>query len=134
MTKRRFQLVALLCCFLIGLSACSRKWMVVGAAAAAVGTGTYYYVKGDLKRNYEAPMDKTMEAAVKSVEDLKLTIESKQHDAFTGVIKGQMASGKSFTINLKRMNDNLTEVGVRIGTFGDRDRAEAFHDRILSHL
>jgi hypothetical protein len=56
MVKRRLQLVALLCCFLIGLSACSRKWVVIGAAAAAVGTGAYYYVKGDLKRNYEAPM------------------------------------------------------------------------------
>ncbi|MBW2412411.1 MAG: DUF3568 family protein, partial [Deltaproteobacteria bacterium] len=52
MVKRRLQLVALLCCFLIGLSACSRKWVAIGAAAAAVGAGTYYYIKGDLRRNY----------------------------------------------------------------------------------
>ncbi len=134
MVKRQLQLVALLCCFLIGLSACSRKWAVIGAAAAAVGAGTYYYVKGDLKRNYEAPMDKAWQAAVQSVEELKLSTESKEHDAFNGIIKGKMADGKSFSINLKRLGENLTEVGVRIGTFGDQVRSEAIHDKILSKL
>jgi hypothetical protein len=134
MFKRRLQLVALLCCLLIGLSGCSRKWVVIGAAAAAVGAGTYAYVNGNLTRNYEASMDKTWQAAVQSVEDLNLTAESKEHDAFNGVIKGKMVSGKSFTISLKRLDENLTEVGVRVGTFGDRERSEAFHDRILSHL
>jgi hypothetical protein len=99
-----------------------------------VGTSAYFYIKGDLKRNYEAPMDKTWQAAVKSVEDLGLSTESKQNDAFTGVIKGKMADGKSFTVNVKRLGENLTEVGVRVGTFGDRERAEAIHNKILSNL
>jgi len=134
MVKKPLQLVALLCCFLIGLNACSKKWVAIGAAAAAVGAGTYYYIKGDLNRNYEASMDKTWQAAVQSVDELKLTTESKEHDAFSGVIKGKMADGKSFTINLKRVGENTTEVGVRIGTFGDRARSEAIHDKILSKL
>jgi hypothetical protein len=134
MLKRRFQLVALLCCFLIGLSACSKKWVALGAAAAAVGTGAYFYVKGDLKRNYEASMDKTWQAAVSAVEELKLTPESKKNDAFGGVIEGKMADGKSFSINVKRLGENSTEVGVRIGTFGDRVKSEAIHDKILSKL
>jgi len=134
MVKRRLQLVALLCCFLIGLSACSRKWAVIGAAVAAAGAGTYYYIKGDLQRNYEASMDKAWQASIQAVEALKLTTESKQHDAFNGVIKGKMADGKSFSINLKRIGENLTEIGVRIGTFGDRVRSEAIHDKILSKI
>ena len=134
MVKRRLQLIALLCCFLIGLSACSKKWIAIGAAAAAVGTGAYYYIKGDLKRDYEAPMDKTWDATVKALEALQINVESKQHDALTGVIKGKLADGKSFTVNLKRLGDTLTEVGVRIGTFGDREKAEAIHEKILSNL
>jgi hypothetical protein len=134
MLKRRLQWIAVLCCLLIGLSACSRKWAVIGAAAAAVGAGTYYYVKGDLKRNYEAPMDKTWEATIKSIEELKLTVESQKHDALSGVIKGKMADEKGFEINLKRLGENSTEVGVRIGTFGDREKSEAIHDKILSKL
>lgn len=134
MAKRRLQLIALLCCFLIGLSACSRKWVAIGAAAAAVGAGTYYYIKGDLKRNYEAPLDKTWDATVKALEALKINVESKQHDALTGVINGKLADGKSLSVNLKRINESTTEVGVRIGTFGDRERSEAIHDKILSNL
>ena len=134
MTQKRLQLIALLCCFLIGLSACSRKWAVIGAAAAAVGTGAYFYIKGDLKRNYEAPMDKTWEATIKAVEALKLNVESQNHDALTGIINGKMADEKSFEINLKRISDNLTEVGVRIGTFGDRGRSETIHNKIHSML
>ena len=134
MFKRRLQLVAILCCFLIGLSACSRRLAVIGAAAAAVGAGTYYYIKGDLKRNYEAPMDKTWEATIKSVEELKLTVESQKHDGLSGVIKGKTADEKGFEINLKRLGENSTEVGVRIGTFGDRVKSEAIHDKIHSNL
>jgi type II secretory pathway component PulF len=134
MAKRRLQLIALLCCFLIGLSACSRKWVAIGAAAAAVGAGTYYYIKGDLKRNYEASMDKTWDATVKALEALKINVESKQHDALTGAINGKLADGKSLSVNLKRINESTTEVGVRIGTFGDRERSEAIHDKILSSL
>lgn len=134
MAKKRFQMIALLCCFLIGLSACSRKWVAIGAAAAAVGAGTYYYIKGDLKRNYEAPMDKTWDATVKALEALKINVESKQHDALTGAINGKLADGKSLSVNLKRINESTTEVGVRIGTFGDRERSEAIHDKILSNL
>jgi hypothetical protein len=134
MLKRRLQLIAVFCCFLIGLSGCSKKWVAIGAAAAAVGSGAYFYVKGDLKRNYEAPMEKTWQATVKAVEELKLSVESKQNDAFGGVIKGKMADGKGFTINVKRLGENTTEVGVRIGTFGDREKSEAIHDKILSLL
>ncbi len=134
MAKRRLQLIALLCCCLVGLSACSRKWAAIGAAAAAVGTGAYFYIKGDLKRNYEAPMDKTWDATTNAVEALKLNVESQNHDALTGIIKGKMADDKSFEINLKRVGDNLTEVGVRIGTFGDRERSETIHDKIHSLL
>ena len=59
---------------------------------------------------------------------------SQKHDALTGVIKGKMADEKGFEINLKRVGENLTEVGVRIGTFGDRERSEAIHNKIHSML
>ena len=79
-------------------------------------------------------MDDSWKAAVKSVEDLNLSIESKEFTATDGVIKGKMTAGQSFTITLKQLGEKLTEIGVRVGTFGDRARSEAFHERILSHL
>ncbi len=134
MVKRHVKSVALLGCLLIVLSGCSRQLLILGGAAAAAGAGTYAYIKGDLKRNYEAPVDRAWTATVKAVEEMKLKIDSKQHDAFSGVIKGKMADDTSFTINLKRLAETLTEIGVRIGTFGDRQKSEAIHDKILSKL
>ena len=100
----------------------------------AVGVGAYAYIKGDLKRTYDVNIEKAWAAAVKSVEELKLTTESKTHDAFSGVIKGKMADGTSFEVNLKRLGENSTEIGVRLGTFGDRQKSEAIHDKILANL
>lgn len=134
MVKRHVKSIALLGCLLIGLSGCSRQMLILGGAAAAAGAGTYAYIKGDLKRTYEAPVAKAWNAAVKAVEELKLTIESQQHDAFSGIIEGKMADGKRFAINLKRLSESSTEIGIRIGTFGDRQRSEAIHDKILSKL
>jgi hypothetical protein len=121
-------------CLLIALAGCSRQWVILGTAAAAVGVGTYAYIKGDLKRTYDVNIDTAWAAVVKSVDDLKLTTESKTHDAFNGIIKGKMADGKGFEIKLKRLAENSTEIGVRLGTFGDRTKSEAIHDKILSNL
>ena len=134
MIRRRIKSFAIMGCLLIVLAGCSRQWVILGTAAAAVGVGTYAYIKGDLKRTYDVNIEKAWAASVKSVEELKLTTESKNHDAFSGNIKGKMADGTSFQINLKRLGENATEIGVRLGTFGDRQKSEAIHDKILANL
>ena len=133
MIKKKLIPLVLLCCLLMGANACTRA-IVAGAAAAGVGVGSYFYVKGELERDYHAPVERVWKVTVQSVEELKLATESKKHDAFGGEIKGKMADGTSFTIALKRLGEKSTEVGVRIGAFGDRTKAEAIHDKILSKL
>jgi hypothetical protein len=133
MAKKKLTPVVLLCCLLIALNACTR-YVVAGAVAAGAAAGTYFFVKGNLKRSYEAPIERVWEATVQSVEEFKLATESKKHDAFGGEIKGKMADGTSYTIELKRLGEKSTEVGVRIGAFGDRTKSEAIHDKILSKL
>jgi hypothetical protein len=133
MVKKKLTPVVLLCYLLIGLNACAGL-IVAGALTAGVATGTYFFVKGNLKRDYEAPVERVWEATLQAVEELRLTTETKRHDAFGGVIKGIMADGDSFQIELKRLSETWTEVGVRIGTFGDGIKSEAIHDKILSKL
>jgi len=132
--KPGFKSLALLCGLLITLSACSKRWVVAGAAVAAAGAGTYAYIKGDLQKSYQASMDKAWSATLKAVDELKMMTESKEQDAFNGTVKGKMADGKSFQIKLKRLDEQSTEIGVRIGTFGDRQISEAIHDKIMSKL
>jgi hypothetical protein len=132
--KPGFKSIALACGLLIGLSACSKRWLIAGAAVAAAGAGTYAYIKGDLQRTYQAPMDKAWDATLKAVNELKMAIESQQHDAFNGTIKGSMADSKNFQISLKRLTEESTEIGVRIGLFGDRQISEAIHEKIMAKL
>ena len=133
MVKKKLTPVVLLCCLLIGLSACTRA-LVIGGTAVVVGVGSYLYVKGELKRDYHAPMDRVWEATVQAVEELKLTTESKQHDAFGGQINGKMSDGDSFKIDLKNKGNELTEVGIRIGTFGSKSKSQVIHDKIHAKL
>ena len=132
MVKKKLTPVVLLCYLLIGLNAC--EYVIVGALTAGAGAGAYFFVQGNLKRDYEAPVERMWEATLQAVEELRLATESKRHDAFGGEIKGMMADGTSFQIELKRLSNNWTEVGVRIGTFGDRTKSEAIHDKIFSKL
>ena len=133
MIKKKLMPLVLLCCLLMGANACTRA-VVAGAAAAGVGVGSYFYVKGELERDYHAPVESVWQATLQTVEELNLATESKKHDAFGGEIKGKMSDGTNYKIELKRKGENLTNVGVRIGAFGDKAKAEAIHSKIHSNL
>ena len=58
----------------------------------------------------------------------------KERDFFGGLIKGIMHDGTKITINMKSLTDNSTEVGVRVGVFGDRKRSEIIHNKIAENF
>lgn len=118
----------LLCCLAIGLSGCT--YVVVGAVGAGIGFGTYRYVDGNLKRDYLGSLPKVWEATVAALDDLKVTPEVQEKDYFGGLVKGIMHDGTKVIIKLKRESDTSTEVGVRVGVFGDREKSETIHDKI----
>lgn len=89
------------------------------AGGAAAGIGTYKYVKGELQSTEKVSLDKAYQATEKAVEDLELTITSKQKDAFDGEVIARRATGKKVTIKLKRQSDSVTQIKIRVGTFGD---------------
>ena len=128
------QLAVVLGCILLLVSGCSRRMFIAGAAATGIGVGTYAYVKGNLQRTYEAPMDRVWTATMATMKEFNLTIKSQRKDAFNGVIDGEMADGRTFQINVVRQAANTTEVGIRVGVFGDRGRAEVMHGHIYSLL
>ena len=51
--------------------------------------------------------------------DLEFTITSKEKDAFEGEVIARRANGKKVTVKLKRQSKNVTELKIRVGTFGD---------------
>jgi hypothetical protein len=64
MVKKKLTPVVLLCYLLIGLNGCG--YVLIGALTAGAGAGAYFFVQGNLKRDYEAPVERMWEATLKS--------------------------------------------------------------------
>jgi hypothetical protein len=129
----RMNTLALLGCILLALSGCSR-YVVAGAAAGGAVYGTYKYSKGNLSRNYGAPVPTVWEATLSALDQMGIEPAEKNNDAFGGQVNAKLHDGKSLTVKLVRVADNLTEVGVRVGTFGNEERSEFIHNKIAENL
>ena len=107
--------------------------VLVGGAVAAGATG-YAYVKGESTATLEAPMEPSWNAALAALEDLRLAVISKSGDALTGAITARNAEDTRIAISLRRVSDNTTRIGVRVGTFGDESQSRAILDKIAARL
>ncbi|MEX2218954.1 MAG: DUF3568 family protein [Phycisphaerales bacterium] len=104
------------------------------AAGAAAGVGTYAYVKGEASNTFEASLDRTHAAAVRAMEDLGFPLESDSRDALEARVAARQADNTRVTINLQSLGENLTEVKVRVGTFGDESESRLIMDKIRENL
>lgn len=134
MTTKLIRMTIVVGCVFVLATGCSRRMFIAGAAATGIGVGTYAFVQGNLRRTYEAPIDKVWNAALATMEEFDLPVVSQNRDGFSGVIDGKMADGRTFQINLTRQDADTTEVAIRVGVFGDRGRAEVMHGHIYSLL
>ena len=132
MKFRKQRTLLLLCYLLMGLSGCAV--LIATAVGVGVGYGTYKYVDGNLQRDYIGPPDTLWEATLTAMDDLKVAAEVQERDYFGGLIKGIMHDGTKITIKMKRLTDNSTEVGVRVGVFGNRKRSEVIHNKIAENF
>ncbi len=115
-------------------------WLWVGCAVIAVGTGagvgTYTYLKGDLKRAYNAKFDKTWDACLDILEDLGQPVLEKTTDGEKTVIQTKRKNTSPQTITVSISSVDWTEVSVRSGVFvyWNREVSEQFHEFIAEKL
>ncbi|UJS18034.1 MAG: DUF3568 domain-containing protein [Candidatus Jettenia sp.] len=102
-----------------------------GGGAAA---GTVAYVMGELKSMEEASLERTWEAAQKTMEDLEFIVTSKQKDVLTARLIARGANDKKIVIQLKKVSEDLTEVRIRVGTFGDESLSRQILERLKKNL
>jgi len=109
---------------------------VVAGAGAAAGVGTAQYISGELKQAYASPMDKTWNASLAAVEELKMKTTEKYIDNLdqNRVIKGKIGEKKDFQIALEAMAKDVTMVKVRIGVFGDEEYSKKVQEVIAKNL
>ena len=127
-TKKAVIIIMMLALGPLVLTGCLAAAAVGGGAAA--GAGTIAYIKGELKATEGYSIDETWAATVTAVDELQFIVINKIKDATSAELKSQTADGKTVDIVLKRIADNITEIKIRVDTFGD----EALSRYILSKI
>jgi uncharacterized lipoprotein len=106
---------------------------VVGIGAGS-GLGTYSYVKGELTVLYPFPYDRTWDASLTALERLNIEVTNQQRDALNGRIKGRRGDGKPVVIKIENKGLDVTEIGIRVGNFGNQDASRKIQQTIINVL
>jgi len=122
-------LIVLTCCF--SLYGC--PVLVVGGAAVAGGTGTYYYVEGEMRTDYYFSVNAVWSSVEKTIADMKgRDVEpDKQTDGgkITAVINDEKVE-----FRVKYKDKDLTSLGIRVGLMGNETASKVIHDRVADNL
>ena len=127
---RRTILFVLLLWLAVSLSSCAVF------IAAGAGAGAYSYFSGNLVRTYDADYYTAVRASSNVMKQLKFTVTGKTGDALKTILKGKHADDTPVTIEIERVESNLTKIGVRNGLLGiaKLEASEQVHQRIGQQL
>lgn len=87
--------------------------------AGAAGGGAVAYVRGELKAVEEVSLDRAWSAAKQAMSDLEFSVTKAEKDSFNGELVARGAGDKKVVVKLKMQSDSVTEIRIRVGTFGD---------------
>jgi len=132
--KAKFQrliIIVMITIFPLMQTGCVVAAVGVGAAA---GAGTIAYIKGELKAVEDANIDRVWRATEGAVDELNFIVTNKVKDAVSAKLDALTADNKSIHITLKRKTDSLTEIIIRIGTFGNEELSRLILEKIQKRL
>jgi hypothetical protein len=107
--------------------------LLVGAGVAA-GAGAAAYVGGELKSTEAVAFDKAWDASLRGIADMDFTVTRKSRDAAGGSIVARGAGDRRAEVRTRRVAEAVTELRIRIGTFGDEAVSRQLLDAIRGHL
>lgn len=104
-----------------------------GAAAGAAAAGVMYH-EGELRADIETSPPDVIKATERAFRDLIWTKESARSSATDGLATARTATGKEVTVTVNRKTENISNIGIRIGTFGDENLSRLLYDKIKFFL
>ena len=104
--------------------------VLVGAGAA----GTVAYLRGDLEATMAEDVGTVYQASLTALEQLEITPTRKQKDALYAEIIARGADDKKIKIILKRTEENLTKLSIRIGYVGSETKSRVIYEQIKQNL
>jgi hypothetical protein len=103
----------------------------VGAGA---GAGAVAYVRGELKAIEDVSLDQAWAATKQAMSDLEFAVTKSEKDAFNGELVARGAGDKKIVVKLGRESDVVTEIKIRVGTFGDEVMSRKILETIKKHF
>ena len=116
------------------ITSCVAPALVPLAAGAGAGAGGYAWYKGELVRNFEKPMGASYAATLSAVKGMGLAVEKKAKGPFEANVETTLASGKKVNIKVKKLSSKTSEITIRVGAFGDKEKSNYIMRQIEKRL
>jgi hypothetical protein len=107
--------------------------LVVGGAAVSAGTGTFFYVNGELKTDYYASFDKVWNACERTVAQMRGIEVTPVKELAQGTIITVINDEKVY-FDIKYKSKSFTTVAIRVGVMGNKLSSQLLHDKIAENL
>jgi len=126
MSIQRICTVCVLAGLTLAMCGCGRP-NLIGTDAAVYSQGKLYAVSGqDLNSVYVATRA--------ALQQLEIEVTETAKDVFYAKVVGKVADGKTVTIRLEPGADNVTELRIKAGTFGNEERSRVIYEKIQQNL
>ena len=107
--------------------------LLVGGAAVGAGSGTYFYINGEMKTDYYTSFDTAWNACQKTVADMRGLDVLPEKEIGKGKISA-VINDEKVVISVTYKAKNVTTVSVRVGLIGNKLSSQLIHDKIGDNL
>ena len=126
MSMRGFFKVSVCVALMLAMCGCGRPTFI-GTDAAVYSGGKLYAVSGqDLNSVYVA--------TVAALQQLEIEVTDTAKDVFYAKVVGKVADGRTVTIRIKPGAENVTDLRIKSGTFGNEERSRVIYKQIQQNL
>jgi len=126
MSIQRKCTVCVLAGLMLAMCGCGKP-NLIGTDAAVYSQGKLYAVSGrDLNSVYVA--------TVAALQQLEIEVTETAKDVFYAKVVGKVADGRTVTIRLEPGADNVTDLRIKSGTFGNEERSRVIYEKIQQNL
>ncbi len=123
--------IGILLIALVSLTGCVVA-AVTGAALA--GGASVAYITGTLKADIQAHPVKIAEATKRAFAVYSIDVQTFKANDLEAEVAGETATGKKIEILIKRKSDLISELLIKVGTFGDEAFSNLLYDEIKRQL
>lgn len=113
----------------LAASGCSTVVVTPGNTGASAA-----YANGSLYGAEEVPLDKAWNAVQGAVKELEFKETFSEKDALSGRLYANRADGTGVKFYLKKRDEKLTQIDIRVGILGNPADSRMLYDKVKAHL